>query len=70
MRTFSRDELLRQSGADLEDLAELESRLVIQPKYRWLLFDRIIGPEEYDTERDLVVLRFYASGRYAGSASR
>jgi hypothetical protein len=66
---LSKDELLRESGADPEELADLESRLIIQPKLRWLLFGRFIGPEEYYTEGQLEILRRFASKNHRAAAA-
>lgn len=57
MRRYSRQELLRETGAEPEDLADLEARSVIVPDRRWLLFGKYVGPIEYYTDRQLEILR-------------
>jgi hypothetical protein len=57
MRRYSRAQLLERAGAEPEDLQTLERRLVIQPRWRWLVFGKFVGPVEYYTESELRRLR-------------
>lgn len=70
MRRYSRQEILQESGARPEELAELEDRKMLVPSKRWPLFERFLGPEEYYTEDQLEVLRWILKTRRATEAKR
>ncbi len=65
MKRLSREELLQQSGAGHEDLADLERRGLLVPYRHWRWFNRFGGPEEYFTEGQVEVVRFMLKSRRA-----
>lgn len=65
MKHLSRDELLQESGARQEDLADLERRGLLVPYRHWRWFNRFGGPEEYFTECQVEVVRFMLKARRA-----
>lgn len=60
MKRYSRAEMLRESGARPEELADLEARRLLVVNRAWRLFGK---REEYYTEGQLGVLRWLIQTR-------
>jgi len=60
VKRYSRAEMLRESGARPEELADLEARRLLVPNRAWRLFGE---REEYYTEGQFGVLRWLVKTR-------
>lgn len=70
MRRYTKEEVMRESGARPEDLASLEAREMVIPCRPSKLFGVLGGGEEYYTESQLEVLRFIIKTRRVVEANR
>lgn len=67
MKRYSREEMLAETGARPEELAQLETQRTLVPNRTWSLFGK---KQEYYTAGQLEVLRLIVRTRRAIEASR
>ena len=70
MKHYTREQLLRESGARPEDLADLEAKGLLVPNRRWRLFGRFGTCEEYYLPGQLEALRLIVKTRRTVEANR